>query len=157
MGLNLKILRMSPTLFALGYLLKVLRTRLIISRILLFVKMLRTVMQLWHCDDVMTFKSLQRTLFCFENVLTLKAPIATKVVCFSHLLTCLRSLYGKQCGTRSVHAVGFYTEFVGNVRQLFAADHFSRGHFQIHFFLDALRVNSIFSASWVVIRWNMQE
>ena len=29
------------------------------------------------------------------------APIATKVVCFSLLLKCLRSLYGKQCGPRS--------------------------------------------------------
>ena len=27
--------------------------------------------------------------------LTLNAPIATKVVCFSRLLKCLRSLYGK--------------------------------------------------------------
>ena len=33
--------------------------------------------------------------------LTLKAPIPTKVVCFSRLLKCLRSLYGKQCGPRS--------------------------------------------------------
>ena len=33
--------------------------------------------------------------------LTLNAPIATKVVCFSRLLKCLRSLYGKQCGPRS--------------------------------------------------------
>ena len=51
--------------------------------------------------------------------LTLKAPSATKVVCFSRLLKCLRSLYGKQCGPRSdcsyrsslfwVHAVCFYT------------------------------------------------
>ena len=42
-----------------------------------------------------------------------------KVVCFSRLLKCLRSLYGKQCGPRSdcsnrsslfwVHAVCFYT------------------------------------------------
>ena len=64
--------------------------------------------------------------------LTLNAPIATKVVCFSCLLKCLRSLYGKQCGHRSdcsyrsslfwVHAVCFYTQFVSNVRQLFAAD-----------------------------------
>ena len=51
--------------------------------------------------------------------LTLNAPIATTVVCFSRLLKCLRSLYGKQCGPRSdcsywsslfwVHAVCFYT------------------------------------------------
>ena len=31
----------------------------------------------------------------------LSAPIATKVVCFSLLLKCLRNLYGKQCGHRS--------------------------------------------------------
>ena len=47
------------------------------------------------------------------------APIITKVVCFSRLLKCLRSLYGKQCGPRSdcsyrsslfwVHGVCFYT------------------------------------------------
>ena len=34
-------------------------------------------------------------------MISLNAPIATKVVCFSHLLKCLRSLYGKQCGPRS--------------------------------------------------------
>ena len=52
-------------------------------------------------------------------LLTLNVPIATKVVCFSRLLKCLRSLYGKQYGPRSdcsyrsslfwVHAVGIYT------------------------------------------------
>ena len=31
--------------------------------------------------------------------------------------------------------------FVSNVRQLFAADGFSRQHFQMHFFLGAMRVN----------------
>ena len=35
------------------------------------------------------------------KILTLKAPITTKVVCFPRLLKCLRSLYGKQCGPRS--------------------------------------------------------
>ena len=34
-------------------------------------------------------------------VLTLNAPIATKIICFSCLLKCLRNLYGKQCGPRS--------------------------------------------------------
>ena len=53
------------------------------------------------------------------QTLTLNAPIATKVACFSRLLKCLRSLYGKQCGPRSdcsygsslfwVHTVCFYT------------------------------------------------
>ena len=28
-----------------------------------------------------------------------------------------------------------YLKFVSNVRQLFVADHFSRQHFQMHFFL----------------------
>ena len=36
-----------------------------------------------------------------EKVRNLNAPMATKVVCFSRLLKCLRSLYGKQCGPRS--------------------------------------------------------
>ena len=54
-----------------------------------------------------------------RDILTLNAPIATKVVCFSRLLKCLRSLYGKQSGPRSdcyyrsslfwVHPVCFYT------------------------------------------------
>ena len=55
-----------------------------------------------------------------KNVyLTLNASIATNAVCFSRLLKCLRSLYGKQWGPRSdcsnrsslfwVHAVCFYT------------------------------------------------
>ena len=86
-----------------------------------------------------------------NSFLTLNAPITTKVVCFSRLLKCLKSLYGKQCGPRSdsyrsslfwVHAVCFYTQIVSNVRQLFAADDFSRRHFQMHFFLGALRVNT---------------
>ena len=41
------------------------------------------------------------SLIWVRTILTLKAPIATKVVCFSRLLKCLRSLYGKQCGPRS--------------------------------------------------------
>ena len=55
----------------------------------------------------------------YHSNLTHNAPIATKVVCFSHLLKCLRSLYGKQCRPISdcsyrsslfwVHAVCFYT------------------------------------------------
>ena len=89
----------------------------------------------------------------FSINLTLKAPIATTVVCLSRLLKYLRSLYGKQCGPRSdcsyrsslfwVHAVCFYTGFVSNARQLFAADDFCRRHFQMHFFLGALSVNGL--------------
>ena len=86
-----------------------------------------------------------------RSSLTLNVPIATKVICFFCLLKCLRSLYGKLCGPMSycfyrsslfwVHVVCFFTWFVSNARQLFAADAFSRRHFQIHFFLSALRVN----------------
>ena len=92
-----------------------------------------------------------------DGQLTLNAPIATKVVCFSRLLKCLRSLYGKQCGPRSdcsyrsslfwVQAVCFYTLFASNARQLFAADDFNRRHFQMHFFLGALRVKLAIVAS----------
>ena len=39
-----------------------------------------------------------------------------------------------------VHAICFNTYFVSNDRQLFAADDFSRQHFQIIFLLGALRV-----------------
>ena len=41
-----------------------------------------------------------------------------------------------------VHTVCFYALLVRNVRQLFAADDFSRRHFQVLFFLGALRVNT---------------
>ena len=54
-----------------------------------------------------------------QIALTLYSPSTTKVVSFSRLLKCLRSLYGKQCGPRSdcsyrsclflVHTVCFYT------------------------------------------------
>ena len=40
------------------------------------------------------------------GLLTLKAPITTKFVCFSRLLKCLRSLFGKQCGPRSDCSLG---------------------------------------------------
>ena len=60
----------------------------------------------------------------------------------------LYSKFKNEFGVRSslfwVHAVCFYTKFVSNVRQLFAADDFSRRHFQMHFFfLGALRVNCL--------------
>ena len=95
---------------------------------------------------------LYHTVVCVVWLLTLKAPIATKVVCFSRLLKCLRSLYGKQCGPRSdcsyrsslfwVHNVCYYTWFICYVRQLFAADDFSNDIFRYIFFLGALRVKS---------------
>ena len=109
-------------------------------------------------SDLIFFKKCRKNcrLLSFAAVLIgalrVNAPIATKVVCFSRLLKYLRSLYGEQCGPRSdcsyrsslfwVHAVCFYTLFVSNVRQLFAADNFSRRRFQMGFFLDPLRVNA---------------
>ena len=85
------------------------------------------------------------SLIWLENVvrLTFNAPITTKVVCFSRLLKCLRSLYGKQCGIDATapgavcsgSTVCFYSQFISNVRQLFAAEDCSRRHFQMHFFL----------------------
>ena len=59
----------------------------------------------------------------FFQFLALKAPIATKVVCFSRLLNCLRSLYDKQYGPK-------------NIKQSFAADDV----FRCFFFLGASRV-----------------
>ena len=99
-------------------------------------------------------------VFIHEDMdLTLKAPIATKVVCFSRLLKCLRSPYGKQCGPRSdcscrssliwVHTVCFYTQFVSNVRQLFPADDFSRRHFQMHFFSWRFKGSSTVQRYWI--------
>ena len=41
---------------------------------------------------------IQMFLTCSSYDLTFNAPIATKVVCFAHLLKSLRRLYGKQCG-----------------------------------------------------------
>ena len=46
--------------------------------------------------------------FTVEGIrgLTLNAPIATKVVCFSRLLKCLRSLYGKQLDPDQTAPIG---------------------------------------------------
>ena len=44
-----------------------------------------------------------------KALFTLKAPIASEVVCFSRQLKCLRSLYDRQCRLIWVHPVCFYT------------------------------------------------
>ena len=86
-----------------------------------------------------------------------KAPIATNVVCFSRLLKCLRSLYGKQCGPRSdcsngsnlylVHAVCFMpnsSAMLGNcLQQTISVDDI----FRCIFFLGALRVKWLLFAT----------
>ena len=65
-----------------------------------------------HCD---------KNKKLLKGMLTLNAPIATKVVCFSRLLKCLRCLYGKSADPDQTAP-------------------FSRRHFQMHFFLGAFRV-----------------
>ena len=70
-----------------------------------------------YCQDKMKTNEMMHVVAShlhLHSLLTLNGPIATKVVCFFHLLKCLSSIYGKQCGSRSdcsyrVHAVFFYT------------------------------------------------
>ena len=82
-------------------------------------------------------------------MLTLIAPIATKVVCFSLLLKCLRSLYGKQCGPRYRGAVCSGSTLFASIlnssvmlgnyfQQMTSADNI----FRCIFFLGVLRVRS---------------
>ena len=71
----------------------------------------------WRLNVITKYTVYKRKIHV--QMLTLNAQIATKVVCFSGRLRCLRSLYGKQCGPRSdcsyrsslfwVHVVCFYT------------------------------------------------
>ena len=75
--------------------------------------------------------------------ISLNAPIATKVDCFSRLLKYLRSLYGKQCGPRSdcsyrsslfwVHAVWFYTYLFSICSRRLQQTTFSDAFFYWHF------------------------
>ena len=50
-----------------------------------------------------------------------------------------------------VHAVCFYTLFVSNGRQLFAADDLSRRHFQIQIFLGALKVKLFYLSIYTAV------
>ena len=45
-------------------------------------------------------------------------------------------------------------KFVSNVRQLFAEDDLSRRHFQMHFFLGALRVSKVSKGAKIRNRYN---
>ena len=45
----------------------------------------------------------------------------------------------------------FASILISKVRQLFAADDFSRRHFQMHFFLGALRANSLHAV--IILAW----
>ena len=82
-------------------------------------------------------------IFYTPSLLNLKAPIATKVVCYSRLLKCLRSLYGKQCGPRVCSGCTLFASILnssvilGNyLQQTTSADDIFRGIF----FLGALRI-----------------
>ena len=55
----------------------------------------------WWYNKVVETLHFEPHLRNWIRVLTLNAPIAIKVVCFSHLLKYLRSLNCKQCGSRS--------------------------------------------------------
>ena len=78
--------------------------------------------------------------------LTLKLPIATKVVCFSRLIKCLRSLYGKQCGPRP--ACSGSTLFASILNSLVMLGNYllqttsADDIFRCIFFLGALRVKA---------------
>ena len=54
-----------------------------------------------RCSQHGNIKDANHKVGVLYSVLTLNAPIVTKVVCYSRLLKCLRSLHGKQCGPRS--------------------------------------------------------
>ena len=94
--------------------------------------------------------------FAVDNSLTLNAPIATKVVCFSCLLKCLRSLYGNSVDPDQTAPIGAVCSgsmlfacilnlslVLGNyLQQTTSADNI----FRCIFFLGALRVKGIFGA-----------
>ena len=68
------------------------------------------------------------------SLLSLNAPIPTKVVCFSRLLKCLRSLYGKQCGPRSDCSYLIWSVMLGNyLQQMPSADDIFRCIFSWRF------------------------
>ena len=50
----------------------------------------------FHRDIKIQFTEITQNMRTTVANLALKAPITTKVICFCHLLKCLRSLYGKQ-------------------------------------------------------------
>ena len=89
---------------------------------------------------------LMSLFFIRGELLALNAPSTTKVVCFSSLLKCLRSLYGKQCGPRSdcsysgsmlFASILNLSVILGNyLQQMNSADDI----FRCIFFLGALRV-----------------
>ena len=114
-------------------------------------QVLKFEFQKFRILEILNVHPMKVQMYPFTGLpLTRNDPITTKVICFSHLLKCLRSLYDKQCGPRSdcsyrVVCSGSrlfaILKIISNARQFFAADNFGRQHFQMHFFLSALRVN----------------
>ena len=69
-----------------------------------------TARWLTACNVLDKTRKLDSFRIDLQYALTLNAPIATKVVCFSRLLKCLRSRYYKHRNSLFwVHAVCFYT------------------------------------------------
>ena len=66
--------------------------------------------------------------------LTHNAPITRSRLLFLSAEMFKKPLWHTEWTLFWVHAVYFYTSFVSYVRQLYAADDFSRRHFQMHFF-----------------------
>ena len=90
---------------------------------------------------------MQNTGECTDVMLTLKAPIATKVVCFSRLLMAnsvdpdQTAPIGAVCSGSTLFAsILNLSVMLGN----FCSRRLQHQHFQIHFFLGALRVNSAY-------------
>ena len=85
-------------------------------------------------------------IHCLLVTLTLNAQIATKVVCFSRLLKCLRSLYGKQCGPRSLGAVGSVPTLLASIlnSSVMLGNYLQQTTFSDASFLDALKTTKGF-------------
>ena len=100
-----------------------------------------------HCLLKMLLKHFSRQQKKTALILALNVPIATKVVCFSGLLKCLRSLYGKQCGPRSdcsYRSSLFWATHFASILNLavMLGNYLQQMTFSDDFFLGALRVKT---------------
>ena len=83
-----------------------------------------------------------------NQLLTLNASIATKVVCRNVSEISLENSVDPDhtapicSGSTLFASILNSSVMLGNYLQLFAADNISRRHFQMHFFLGPLRVNT---------------
>ena len=77
-----------------------------------------------------------------SSKLTLNVPITAKVVFFSRLLKCLRSLYGKQCGSIPDSSVCSGSTLFASIldSSVMLGNDLQQTTFSDAFFLGALRV-----------------